>query len=42
MLFDVHDHKITKVVSVNALLDASLFRRIDATTERKAPAKVTA
>jgi hypothetical protein len=41
MLFDVHDHKITKVVSVNALLDTSLFRRVEATTDRKAAARAT-
>jgi hypothetical protein len=39
MLFDVHDHKITKVVSVSALQDTSLFRRLEAAADRKAAAK---
>jgi hypothetical protein len=42
MLFDVHDHKITKVVSVHALMDSSLFKRVEATSERKVPAKTPA
>jgi hypothetical protein len=39
MLFDVHDHKITKVVSVSALLDTSLFKRLDAAADRKVAAR---
>lgn len=39
MLFDVHDRKITKVVSVNALHDTSLFKRLEATADRKTAAK---
>jgi len=42
MLFDVQDHKITKVVSVHALMDASLFKRVEATSERRMPAKASA
>jgi hypothetical protein len=42
MLFDVQDHKITKVVSVHALMDTSLFKRVEATAERRMPAKASA